>query len=212
MKLYFIANCLTRPYLVLYMRSLLLVHYILAMLSVSRGYYNSLPKTIFPAARSTLSTPYRNLFRKISATMSSSSSANGGYLSVHVKGMITSGEASTSSFYRNTLQNAKESVLESGISRFDVLNRIDNNNEFLLVEVYNSATGPADHKLTAHYNSWRENVADLMAEPRSAAKYTTLFPPRHNWKTDASAGSLQENAYMKSAPWDQIPFAVDPGI
>jgi (4S)-4-hydroxy-5-phosphonooxypentane-2,3-dione isomerase len=196
------------------MRSLFLVHYILAMLSVSRGFYNSLPKTIFPAAlaRSSLSSTNRYLFRKISTTMSSSSSASGGYLSVHVKGMITPGEPSTSSFYRNTLQNAKESVLESGISRFDVLNRIDNNNEFLLVEVYNSATGPADHKLTAHYNSWRENVANLMAEPRSAAKYTTLFPPSHNWKTDASAGTFEENTYMKSAPWDQIPFAVDSGI
>lgn len=195
------------------MRSLFLVHYILAMLSVSRGFYNSLPKTIFPAAltRSTLSVNCRNLIRKTSTTMSISSSPSGGYLSVHVKGLITPGEPSTSSFYRNTLQNAKESVLESGISRFDVLNRIDNNNEFLLVEVYNSATGPADHKLTAHYNSWRENVANLMAEPRSAAKYTTLFPPRHNWKTDASAGNLQEDTYMKSVPWDQTPFAVDPG-
>lgn len=196
------------------MKSLFLVHYILAMLSVSRGLYSSLPKTVFPAAltRSTLSVNSRNLIRKSSTTMSIPSSPTGGYLSVHVKGLIAPGEPSTSSFYRNTLQNAKESVLESGISRFDVLNRIDNNNEFLLVEVYNSATGPADHKLTAHYNSWRENVANLMAEPRSAAKYTTLFPPRHNWKTDASAGNLQEDTYMKSAPWDQTPFAVDPGI
>ena len=196
------------------MRSLFLILYILAMLSVSRGYYNSFSKTSSPATfvRSTLSVSNRCLFKKISTTMSSSSSASGGYLSVHVKGLLTPGETSTSSFYRNTLQNAKASILESGISRFDVLNRIDNNNEFLLVEVYNSAKGPADHKLTAHYNSWRENVADLMAEPRSAAKYTTLFPPRNNWKTDASAGNLQESSFMSSVPWDQAPFTAKTGI
>ena len=134
-----------------------------------------------------------------------STETGGGYLSVHVKGLITPGAAASDIFYRNTIRNAQNSILESGISRFDVLNRIDNKDEFLLIEVYNSPTGPSDHKLTAHYNSWRENVADLMAEPRTAAKYTTLFPPRSNWKTDASASTTEEDHYTKNIPWTQEP-------
>lgn len=136
--------------------------------------------------------------------MSMSTETGAGYLSVHVKGLITPGATTSDIFYRNTLLNAQNSILESGISRFDVLNRIDNKDEFLLVEVYNSETGPSDHKLTAHYNSWRENVADLMAQPRTAAKYTTLFPPRSNWKTDSSA-SIVDDQYMKNIPWTQEP-------
>lgn len=139
-------------------------------------------------------------------------SATAGHLSVHVKGVIIPGESSSQQFYCNTLMNARNSILEDGISRFDVLNRIDNNSEFLLVEVYNSENGPSDHKLTAHYNSWRDNVADLMHQPRSAVKYTTLFPPRSNWKTDASAGTIDEKSFMKSVPWTQAPFTIASGI
>ena len=143
--------------------------------------------------------------------MSMSTSPSGGYLSVHVKGMIIPGAVSSDTFYRNCLQNAKNSILEAGISRFDVLTRVDSKEEFLLIEVYNTQSGPADHKLTGHYNSWRENVADLMAQPRSAVKYSTLFPPTNNWKTDPSASSVEEEHFVKNIPWTQEPFAADTG-
>ena len=146
-----------------------------------------------------------------SVALSMAQSVNGGLLSVHVSGVISPGQSNSDKFYSNTLQNARSSILEKGVSRFDVLNRIDNNDEFLLVEVYNSETGPADHKLTSHYNSWRVNVADLMATPRSASKYTTLFPPRNNWKTDISASIVEEDFHMKKFPWRQPPFATDNG-
>ena len=189
----------------------------LAMLCASKGYRSSISKVLSSSTLYTSSYSSREVckirlpeFRK-SSMMSMSTEAAGGYLSVHVKGLITPGRASSDTFYRNSLHNAKNSVLESGISRFDVLNNIDNNDEFLLVEVYNSQTGPADHKLTPHYNSWRENVADLMAQPRTAAKYTTLFPPRSNWKTDASASIIEEDSHMKNIPWNQKPFISESG-
>lgn len=186
------------------------------MLYVSTGYRAFTPKKLasFPFSRAFSSllqvaqSPPREL--KASQVMSMSNT-NGGYLSVHVKGVITPGSLSSDIFYRNSLRNAKQSILESGISRFDVLNRIDNNDEFLLIEVYNSATGPADHKLTDHYNSWREGVADLMAQPRSAVKYNTLFPPNRNWKTDPSASTVEEEHFVKNIPWTQEPFAADAG-
>jgi alcohol dehydrogenase class IV/quinol monooxygenase YgiN len=135
------------------------------------------------------------------------SSAASGYLAVHVKGKITPGHGDCDKFYQNSLQNARNSVLETGISRFDVLNRIDDVNEFLLIEVYNTATGPDEHKQTAHYNSWRDGVASLMAQPRAATKYSTIFPPLSNWKTDAAASNIDtEAAYMKALPWNYEPF------
>mmetsp|Transcript_12555 Transcript_12555/g.12176 ORF Transcript_12555/g.12176 Transcript_12555/m.12176 type:complete len:282 (-) Transcript_12555:2085-2930(-) len=168
------------------MRSVIIL---LVMLNVSKGFHNVI-----------------SVHRLAKYMTTSMSSIAEGYLSVHVKGRISPGAASSEVFYKNTIQNAKQSVLEDGISRFDVLNRIDNNDEFLLVEVYNSANGPGDHKLTSHYNSWRENVADLMAEPRSAAKYTTLFPPKSNWKTDATASTIDDDSFMKKIPWNSDPF------
>jgi autoinducer 2-degrading protein len=159
------------------------------MLNVSKGFHNVI-----------------SVHRLAKYMTTSMSSIPEGYLSVHVKGRISPGAASSEIFYKNTIQNAKQSILEDGISRFDVLNRIDNNDEFLLIEVYNSANGPGDHKLTSHYNSWRENVADLMAEPRSAAKYTTLFPPKSNWKTDATASTTDDDSFMKKIPWNSDPF------
>lgn len=47
----------------------------------------------------------------------------------------------------------------------------------MLVEVYKDAdVSPKSHKETAHYNAWRETVADMMAEPRQARKFHNHFP------------------------------------
>ena len=193
------------------MRFFLPILLILAMLSVSRGLRFTAKKLTSEVTNFLNLHQGRNMISEKSVALSMAQSVNGGLLSVHVSGVITPGQSNSDKFYSNTLQNAKNSILEKGVSRFDVLNRIDNNDEFLLVEVYNSETGPADHKLTSHYNSWRENVASLMANPRSASKYTTLFPPRNNWKTDISASIVEEDFHMKKFPWRQPPFATDIG-
>ena len=118
----------------------------------------------------------------------SSSNTSPGLLSVHVHGKLT--PSSQDSFYIHTLQNAMNSVKENGISRFDVLSKIDSDDEFLLIEVYNTIDGPAEHKETKHYNSWREGVADMMAVPRAASKYTTLFPKASDWKVSDASGDI----------------------
>lgn len=75
-----------------------------------------------------------------------------------------------------SLANARASAKEPGIARFDVIQQADDPTKFVLVEVYRNADAPAAHKETAHYNTWRETVADMMAEPRTAIKYNNLFP------------------------------------
>ena len=80
-----------------------------------------------------------------------------------------------------TLENARHSVKEPGIARFDVLQQADDATRFTLVEVYRTAEAPAQHKETAHYKQWRDTVADMMAEPRLSVKYNNVFPDADEW-------------------------------
>jgi autoinducer 2-degrading protein len=75
------------------------------------------------------------------------------------------------------LDNASNSVQEPGIARFDVVQNAEDPTRFVLVEAYRSADAPARHKETAHYARWRDGVTDMMAEPRSAVKYESVFLP-----------------------------------
>ena len=84
-------------------------------------------------------------------------------------------------FKAASVENASKSVKEPGVARFDVIQQADDPNRFVLVEVYRTADDPARHKETAHYQKWRDTVADMMAEPRSAIKYTNIFPNEKGW-------------------------------
>ena len=84
-------------------------------------------------------------------------------------------------FTEASLENARKSVQEPGVARFDVIQQQDDSARFVLVEVYRTPDDPARHKDTAHYQKWRDAVADMMAEPRSSIKYTNVFPDDQGW-------------------------------
>ncbi len=84
-------------------------------------------------------------------------------------------------FKARTLENARNSVQEPGIARFDVIQQRDDPERFILVEVYRTEAASGEHKTTAHYSAWRDTVADMMAEPRSSAKYSNVFPDEGGW-------------------------------
>lgn len=94
---------------------------------------------------------------------------------VHVK------PESVDAFKAASLENARNSVQEPGIARFDVTQQEDDPTRFVLVEVYRTSEDPARHKETAHYAVWRDTVADMMAEPRRAVKYANVFPDDNGW-------------------------------
>ncbi|KYF73779.1 putative quinol monooxygenase [Sorangium cellulosum] len=79
-------------------------------------------------------------------------------------------------FRQATIENARESVKEPGIARFDVGQDLDDPTRFVLVEVYRNKEAPAAHKETEHYKRWRDTVADMMAEPRTSRKYVNVSP------------------------------------
>jgi quinol monooxygenase YgiN len=67
-------------------------------------------------------------------------------------------------------------VKESGITRFDVVQDLDDPTHFVLVEVYQTREASARHKDTAHYARWRDRVMEMMAEPRRSTKFSSVFP------------------------------------
>jgi autoinducer 2-degrading protein len=80
-----------------------------------------------------------------------------------------------------TVANARASVQEPGIARFDVIQQSDDPTRFILVEVYRHASAPAAHKDTAHYATWRDAVAPMMASPRTSVKFANVFPDDSGW-------------------------------
>ena len=84
-------------------------------------------------------------------------------------------------FIEATLENARHSVQEAGIARFDVIHQKEDRSRFVLVEVYRTPEAPGLHKETEHYKTWRDRVAEMMAEPRSSTKYLNLFPEDAGW-------------------------------
>jgi len=84
-------------------------------------------------------------------------------------------------FRAASVENARQSVREPGIARFDVIQQQDDPTHFVLVEVYRTSEDPGRHKETAHYQKWRDAVAPMMAEPRTSVKYTNVFPDEKGW-------------------------------
>jgi (4S)-4-hydroxy-5-phosphonooxypentane-2,3-dione isomerase len=79
-------------------------------------------------------------------------------------------------FVAATQENFLGTRTEPDNLRFDVLRRNDDSNRFVLYEVYTGEGGFAAHQQTEHYLKWKESVAPMMADPRSAQKCTSLFP------------------------------------
>jgi autoinducer 2-degrading protein len=94
---------------------------------------------------------------------------------VHVKSQFLE------AFIKATIQNARESIKEPGIARFDVVQQVDDPTRFILVEVYKTADASAAHKETAHYALWRDTVGEMMSDVRQAVKYRNLFPEDADW-------------------------------
>lgn len=79
-------------------------------------------------------------------------------------------------FKAATIDNAKNSLMESGILRFDVVQQADDPTRFVLIEIYRSQDDISKHKETKHYDTWRDTVEKMMAEPRYSIRYSNVFP------------------------------------
>ncbi|HTU44244.1 MAG TPA: antibiotic biosynthesis monooxygenase [Bryobacteraceae bacterium] len=97
------------------------------------------------------------------------------HVQIHVKA------ESVEAFRKASIENARNSVQEPGIARFDFLQDAADPTHFVLVEVYRKADARAAHRATAHYAKWRDAVADMMAEPRTSVEFQNVFPGDEAW-------------------------------
>jgi len=87
-------------------------------------------------------------------------------------------------FLAATLVNARASLAEPGVLRFDVVCDEADPAHVVLTEVYRDDEAAAAHKLTAHYAAWRDAVAEMMAVPRESARFAAVFPAGdEGWKS-----------------------------
>lgn len=89
---------------------------------------------------------------------------------------VTVEDDAIQAFKTATIENARNSVKEPGIIRFDVIQQKDDPTRFVLVEIYKNEQGVVEHKKTDHYLEWRSLVEDMMAEPRYSIKYNNIYP------------------------------------
>ncbi len=98
---------------------------------------------------------------------------------VHV--FITVKPEYVNEFIEATMDNARESLQEPGIARFDFLQEETASDRFVLVEVYRTKEDPARHKQTTHYQKWNKTVEKMMAVPRTKKIFFNLFPDDEGW-------------------------------
>jgi autoinducer 2-degrading protein len=100
-------------------------------------------------------------------------------LIVHVYVRVKTG--AETAFAAASQANASESLKEPGVVRFDVIQQQADPACFMLVEIYRDEAAAASHKNTPHYLTWRDTVAEMMAEPRRSVRYTNVFPEDTGW-------------------------------
>jgi quinol monooxygenase YgiN len=74
-------------------------------------------------------------------------------------------------FLEASRMNAANSRQEEGVTRFDVVQEIEDPTRFMLIEGYVSEDAVASHRATAHYAAWRKAVDGLMADQRYAVRF-----------------------------------------
>ncbi|MGH9342456.1 MAG: putative quinol monooxygenase [Terriglobia bacterium] len=79
-------------------------------------------------------------------------------------------------FKEATIENARNSIKEQGIARFDVMQQTDDPTHFVLVEAYRTDEARALHRETAHFHAWKQRAEPMLAEDRTRASYSNVFP------------------------------------
>jgi len=81
-------------------------------------------------------------------------------------------------FIKASAENHKNSIQEKGNLRFDIIQNAENPCKFVLYEAYDSEEAVAAHKETEHYKTWRDTVADWMAQTRKGIAHKMLYPQK----------------------------------
>ena len=84
-------------------------------------------------------------------------------------------------FKAATIENARNSVKEPGIARFDVIQQADDPTRFVLVEVYRTPDDPAKHKETRTTTSGAKRASRCWPSRARGSLYGNVFPDEQGW-------------------------------
>lgn len=85
-------------------------------------------------------------------------------------------------FLEATSPFAEESLRESGLVSFALLQQVETSSHFSMFDVYHDDVARAAHLSSAHYLMWLEIVTPLLAEPMTPLPYLPIFPPPEDWE------------------------------
>lgn len=79
-----------------------------------------------------------------------------------------------------TLENVRQSVLEPGILRFEMLQDKEDPTHFSLFEIYRDLEARQSHLETAHFKAWREVALQAFARKGYGHEFNLLAPAGSN--------------------------------
>lgn len=82
-----------------------------------------------------------------------------------------------------TLENARQTIQEPGVLRFDVLQDREDPTHFSLFEVYRDLEAREAHLLTKHFLVWKNLVLgqEMFARRGHGYEFNALFPQEEDW-------------------------------
>ena len=85
-------------------------------------------------------------------------------------------------FLAEATVNARASLTEPGVVRFDFLQQADTPTKFMLYEVYRSSNDLEAHKETDHFKRWVEKGVPTLIGERIRVIYNNLEPDDESWE------------------------------
>lgn len=77
-------------------------------------------------------------------------------------------------FKEISTQNANNSINETGVIAFEVLQQQEDASKFVFNEVYKAPEDHLKHRETEHFKKWKSIVGELLEEPYTALKYNKI--------------------------------------
>ncbi len=90
-------------------------------------------------------------------------------------------------FLAITAPFAGESLRESGLVSFALLQQANDPARFSMFDVYHDDQAYEEHLKSAHYLVWMNSITPTLAEPMRPHPYMPIFPPPEDWEQHLEA-------------------------
>jgi autoinducer 2-degrading protein len=84
-------------------------------------------------------------------------------------------------FVDSSKENAKASLQESGVVRFDFYQQEQDPSCFEFIEIYRTQEDALRHRDTTHFHCWREIAEPMLVQPRARTIFRNISPSDADW-------------------------------